>query len=496
MKVFMRLFHCIFLCLFILILAACRKVDLGEGGKIRSEFNPRNPVLSQDERIVFKDRSNALPLMSIDPFFQSKVKAYTLISSSDTLSASPQFIFGGSPDGQGFLRNPDGSGYIMVTNHENTWAISRVYFNKKLDPIKGDYILNSDGGLFRLCSGSLATPEEHGFPAPVFLSTGESNVNAMTHAINPIGQADPANQSRVKPALGKFSGENSVPLSKDAYPGSTLVILGEDNSNGQVYLYISNTLGDLDNGKLYVLRRANLDQIEKNMIKGTQYPVEFVEVPNAKNISGTDIDNLNSTLKSVQFGRVEDLDYRKGSAANAREVYFVSTGVGGQSTKTYWGRVYRLMMDANDPLKGNLQVIEDGDLNPGYDIISPDNLCVTDNYVYIQEDGGGLLPGSLHNSVVWQHEISTGKKRVFLDLNSKSYGGTVYNPNNDQRFGIWEYGAMIDISNVVGEPNTFLINAHPHTWIEGNRYLNPSKAISVQGYNSGGQTMILRGVPK
>ncbi len=447
------------------------------------------------EKPEFKNRSNAESFVTIDPAF-SGVSAYTLISSSDTIPGYPNFVYGGAPDGQGFLKNPDGSGYIMVTNHENTYAISRVYLDKKLNPVKGEYIVNTDGGMFRLCSGTLATPEEHGFPKPMFLSTGESNVNAMTHAIDPIAPADAANQSRVKPALGKFSGENAVPLAKDAYAGKTVIILGEDAGNGQVYLYVSNTPGDLDNGKLYVLRRTNQNQIETNMTKGNVYDVEFVEVPNAKNLTGAEIENLNSSLKSIQFARVEDLDYRKGGGANSREVYFVATGVSGQPEKTYWGRVYRLKMDAANPLTGKLDIVEDGDLNPGNEIINPDNLCVTQNYVYIQEDGDSFFPGASHNSLIWQYDIATGTKKRMIDLKNKTLGSTVYNPTNDQRFALWEHGAMLDISDIIGEPNTFIINIHAHSWVEGDRFLNPSRATSVQAYKSGGQTLLLRGVPR
>jgi hypothetical protein len=131
---------------------------------------------------------------------------------------SNNMVYGGAPDGQGFIKNPDGSGYIMVTNHENTWAVSRLYLDKKLNITKGEYIVNTDGGGFRLCSATMATPEEHGF-GPLFLTTGESNVNAMTHAIDPIAAANPSDKSRIKPALGKYSGENAVPLNKNAYPG-------------------------------------------------------------------------------------------------------------------------------------------------------------------------------------------------------------------------------------------------------------------------------------
>jgi Bacterial protein of unknown function (DUF839) len=450
---------------------------------------------SNAEKPEFKNRSNAPSFVTIDPAFASTVSAYTLLSSSDTLAGSPSFVYGGAPDGQGFLKNPDGSGYIMVTNHENTWAVSRVFLDKKLNPLRGDYIVNTDGGMFRLCSGTLATPEEHGFPKPTFLATGESNVNAMTHAIDPIAPADAANQTRVKPAMGKFSGENAVPLPKDAYAGKTVVILGEDAGNGQVYLYVSNTPGDLDNGKLYVLRRTSQDQIEKNMTKGNTYDVEFVEVPNAKSLTGADIENLNTSLKSIQFARVEDLDYRKGGGANGREVYFVATGVSGQPDKTYWGRMYRLKMDAASPLSGKLEVVEDGDLNAGNDIINPDNLCVTSNYVYIQEDGDSFFPGASHNSLIWQHDIVTGTKKRMIDLTNKTVGGK-YNPSNDQRFATWEHGAMIDVSDIIGEPNTFIINIHAHTWVEADRFLNPSKAVSIQAYKSGGQTLILKGVPR
>jgi hypothetical protein len=443
----------------------------------------------------FKDRSKAVSFVTMFPDY-SNVKAYTLISSDDTLSASPNFRFGGAPDGQGFLKNPDGSGYIMVTNHENTWAVSRVYLDKKLNPIKGDYIVDTDGGQFRLCSGTLATPEEHGFNKPTFLTTGESNVNAMTHAIDPLSNADPKNTTRVLPALGKYSGENAVPLPKDAYQGKTVIICGEDAGNGQVYLYVSNTVGDLNNGLLYALRRTDLNQIETNMTKGNTYNVEFVEVPNAKNLTGTDIENLNSTLKSIQFARVEDLDYRKGGGANGREVYFVATGISGDPNKTYWGRMYRLKMNANNPLLGTLEVVADGGDDGGKDIINPDNVCVTDNYVYIQEDGDSFFPSATHDSYIWQYNIATGTKKPFLNINNRALGGTKYNPANDQRFGLWENGAMIDISNTIGVPNTFLINIHSHTWVEGDKFLNPSKATSVQSYKSGGQTLILTGVPK
>ena len=459
---------------------------------------------SAADAVVFKNRS-ITPAMAKTFSEFSGVEVYTLISSEDPIANTNNMVYGGAPDGQGFINDPQNDGFIMVNNHENTWAVSRLYLDKKLDIVKGDYIVDSNGGGFRLCSATMATPAENGF-GPLFLTAGESNVNAMCHAIDPIAAADKSNNSRTKPALGKMSAENYVPLNKNAYPGKTVIIAGEDAGNGQVYLYVSNTVGDLENGKLYVLRRTDLNQIETAMTWNNEYNVEFVEVPNAKNLTGSEIENLNSTLKSIQFARVEDLDYRKGSAVNNRELYFVATGISGSSEKTYMGRMYQLKLDAINPLIGKLKIVADGDISSagvnvkGMDIINPDNVCATENYVYIQEDGDSFFPEATHDSYIWQYNIATGKKVPFMNmrngdtemLNSK------YNPSGPNQFkkGAWEFGAMTDISDNINIPGTFLLNIHAHTWVEGDKFLNPSKAVSVQPYKSGGQTIILKNVPR
>lgn len=119
---------------------------------------------------------------SVTPAFLKKltgfdnVEVYTLISSDDTL---PGFRFAGSADGAGFLKAQDGNGYIMMVNNEDNYSVARLYLDKDLKPVKGEYVLNSDGGQWRLCSGTLATPAEHGF-GPLYLSAGESNVEAIT----------------------------------------------------------------------------------------------------------------------------------------------------------------------------------------------------------------------------------------------------------------------------------------------------------------------------
>ena len=446
--------------------------------------------------IEFKDKSVNDKLVSMFPAF-SNVEVYSLISSDDVLPGSPDFIFGAQPDGAGLLKDPNSDGYIMLNNHEIHRAVSRVMLDKTFTPISGEYIVDGDGGMTRLCSATLATFEEHGF-GPIFLTAGESGADSRVHAIDPFGPAsDKKRTDRVVPALGRASMENAVPLPKDAYPGKTVIVIGEDAGNGQVVLYVSNTVGDLNNGSLYFLRRTNQDPGETNMAVGQIYDVEFVAIDNASTATGAEIEAQAASKLAIQFARVEDLDYRKGGGANSRELYFVATGQLGQVGKTEWGRMYRLIFDASNPLKGKLTPVADGVKDPGNDLINPDNVCATENYVYIQEDGDSYYPDAKHDSYIWQYNIKTGQYVPFLTMDHQRNNpafNSKYNTTGETRFGCWEFGAMYDISDIIGEPNTFLCNIHPHTWQE-EKFLN-SDGSGVSNNKEGGQVVILRNVPK
>ncbi|RIV25204.1 hypothetical protein DYU11_07790 [Fibrisoma montanum] len=462
--------------------------------------------------VVFKDYSVNPSLVKTMPGFEN-LQVNTLISSDDKLEQSPNFVYGGQPDGAGLMKDPSGNGYIFVTNHEYLRSASRVFLDNTFKPVKGEYIVDYEGGTWRLCSATLATPEEHGF-GPVFLTAGESGAESLVHAISPTGAADKKNKDRVLPALGKASMENAVPLPKDAFAGKTVIIIGEDDASGQVLAYVSNTVGDLQNGKLYFLRAKNQDPVETSMKVGQTYDVEFVEVDNAKTSTGAQIATQSVEKKAIQFARVEDVDYRKGGGAASREIYFTATGVaqnGGTQPvagKTMWGRVYKLVLDAANPLVGKLTPVIDGEVDPGNSIVNPDNLCVTENYVYIQEDGDSFYPANKHDGRIWQFAIATGQNKPVIEMNhrrTESTFNTKYNSVNSQLLSSWEYGAMLDISNIVGTPNTFLVNLHPHTWRDM-KYSNAdgssvTKATSLTdgatgAYAEGGQTIIVRGLAR
>ena len=454
--------------------------------------------------IDLKDYSVNPSLLMSMPGFEA-LKITTLISSDDVLPESPAFVFGAQPDGVGILKNPSGEGFIMINNHEILQSVSRVYLDKNFKPIKGEYIVDSDGGMTRLCSATLATPEEHGFSKPMFLTAGESGAESMIHAIDPLATADKKNNQRTLSALGRWSAENAVPLPKASYTGKSVILIGEDESDGQLAMYVSNTQGDLQNGKLYVMKRSNNDPIETNMDKGTAYDVEFVELDNVKSSTGAQLQQQTIDKKALMLARVEDIDYRKGSAANGREIYFTATGVsqGDKITpvsgKTMWGRVYKLVLDESNPLKGKLEVAVDGNDNPGKSIVNPDNLCVTENYVYIQEDGDSFYKNNDHDGTIWQYAMGSKAMKPMLRMNHRRTDATFnakYNPSNNLQLSTWEYGAMYDISALTGIPETFAVNLHPHTWTS-DKYKNADGGSTRLVNNSeGGQVVIVRGISK
>lgn len=461
----------------------------------------KNEVI-EESKVVLKNYSVNDALMKALPGFET-LEITTLISSDDKLAETPNFVFGAQPDGASLIKNPAGKGYILINNHEITQSVSRVYLDETLKPVKGDYIVDAAGGMTRLCSATMATPEEHGF-GPIFLTAGESGEESMVHGIDPFGSAnDKARKDRVLPALGKCSMENAVPLPKSAYPGKTVIMIGEDFQDGQVLAYVSDKVGDLQNGKLYALKMESGNTIETNIVKGNEYNVEFVEIVGAKSLTGKQIEAKTKEVKAISFARVEDLDYGKGSDAAGRELYFVATGIS-QADKitpvpnyTMWGRLYQLSMDATNPLKGKLKVLMDGGENPGSSIINPDNVCVTKNFVYVQEDGDSFYKATKHDGRIWQYNIATKANTPMLEMNHQRTNATFnakYNTTNSSLLSSWEYGAMLDISDIIGKPNTFMVNIHPHTWQDA-KFVNPDGS-GLSTNREGGQTLIVRGIAK
>lgn len=431
----------------------------------------------------------------------SGVEIFSLISSDDVLPNSPSYIFGGSADGAGLLRNANGT-YTALVNHEDNYSVSRIQFDSTFKAVSGEYVVNSTNGKYRLCSATMATVAEHGF-GPLFITAGESNEESQILGVNPMSAN---NTPTYITGFGRWQTENAVPLPKTAYPGKTVVLIGDDDSlveGGQLVMYVSNTVGDLDNGKLYVLVRTNDIPRERDMVVGQTYPVVFKELVNHKAMTGRQLNQASATLKSVAFGRTEDIDYRKDGVG--REAYFITTGqnntgVNADYNRSKYGRAYKLVLDAVDPLKGTLEAILDGDdrNGPAKLFQNPDNVYAGTNFLYIQEDDNGY-GDETHDAYVYQYNLSTKVLTPVLELDHRrtQADAAKYNAVGARPAGKagWEYGAMIDISEQIGSANTFMLSLQPHSW-QGAKYQGVDGGSLRPSEQQASQLVIIKGLPR
>jgi hypothetical protein len=429
------------------------------------------------------------------------VEITTLIGSDDVLPNTPGFVFGGSADGAGLLKNADGT-FTALVNHEDNFAVSRVRLDETLRPISGDYVVNSTAGKYRLCSATLATPEEHGF-GPLFITAGESSEESQVLAVDPNGSA---NTPKYLTGLGRWNTENAVPLPKTAYANRTVMLLGDDDSGaegGQLAMYVSNTVGDLDNGSLYVMARTNDVTRERDMVVGQSYPVAFRQIAGHAALTGRQINQATVQLKALAFGRVEDIDYRK--SGGGREVYFTvtgqnNTGVNADYSRSKYGRVYRVTLDAADPLKGTLEVLLDGDdrAGPARLFQNPDNIYVGRNYVYVQEDDNGY-GDETHDAYVYQYNIASKVLQPVLQLDHRrtQSDAALYNAVGARPEGKagWEYGAMVDVSTQLGVEDAFMLALQPHSW-QGAKYRNADGGTARPNEQQASQVVIVKGLPR
>ncbi len=453
---------------------------------------------SNDQGVKLQSHSETPVFLTKKSGFEN-LDIYALLSSEDQLVDSPNFVYGSMADGAGLLKNSDGT-FTLINNIEADCSIARITLDKKFKTVKGEYILNAAATAnTAMCSGSLITPEEHGF-GPLYFSGGEWGGSSKgVFAVDPYKNADDAELATMLPALGQWDTENAVPLGKDAYSDKTVVIIGDDKSDnttpkGQLAMYVGNR-GDLAGGNLYGLKVTSAGiNFEMDMAEGTSYNVEFVEYTER---TYNELETESAALGIMGFSRVEDIDYRKGSAFNNREFYFAVTGrkssglVGKGST---YGRIYKVVLNANNPLLGTITCVLDGDNLTGVakQFHSPDNVCVTENYVYIQEDPNGYpdTADKMHNAQLYQYNIQTGALKVVLECDQTSAQAAGYGTTSST----WELTGMIDISDRVGVEGTFLLITQNHGWENAN--FTDVNANPNSSSNEGSVMYIVKGLER
>ena len=220
-----------------------------------------------------------------------------------------------------------------------------------------------------------------------------------------------------------------------------------------------------------------------------------------------------------QFVRVEDIAYdRRPGMQNV--VYVVDSGRGtaepappglpspqpGRSTN---GRVWKLVLDKNDPTKvTSFSILIEGDDAPVKavdEIHQPDNIESTAHSLLIQEDPGSSqqfpvgsdVPGSPNfdpratTARVWQYDLATGTKRVVAKVNQSADESPADKDAAPRgNLGAWESSGIVDASSVFG-PGAFLLDVQAATFVL-------QEEVRVEGHDTltyqrdGGQLGLLR----
>ncbi|XCF07714.1 phosphatase [Tamlana crocina] len=455
-------------------------------------------IKGDNKKIELVNHSKTPNLLELKSGFEN-VEITTLLSSEDQLEDSPNFVYGSMADGAGLLKNSDGT-YTLINNIEADYSVARITLDETFKPVSGEYILNAEASARTAqCSGSLITPEEHGF-GPLYLSGGEwGGASKAVFSIDPYKDAANASIAQTLPALGQWSTENAVAMHQNAFPGKTVVLIGDDTSDnetpsGQLAMYVGNK-GDLNGGKLYGLKVITEGiNYEMDMEEGVSYDVTFEEY-NERTLDELEAE---SRAKGIMgFSRVEDIDWRRGSASNNREFFFVVTGRKKDALLgkgTFYGRIYHVVLNENNPLKGTIECVLDGDILDGKAkaFHSPDNIVVTENYVYIQEDPNGYpdTPEKDHYAQLYEYNIKSKNLKTVLECNQDYAASLGYGTANRN----WEITGMIDISETIDVDRTFLLITQNHGW-ENPSFTDPL-ANPTPDRNEGSMLYVIKGLKR
>jgi hypothetical protein len=332
--------------------------------------------------------------------------------------------------------------------------------------------------------------------------------------------------------MGRHNHENTLAVPGYGHP---VLLSGDDAfvsspAQSQVYSYIADDADAVwgDEGTLYafapdVAHAAVNDYYDFAIGSGMSISGEFIEVPPAiatgKNPDGSDMMAADvpaalggpyplppadgtwqrglglttgvdgpqwvlehwSDLNNVfQFTRIEDMAFDKRDGMQ-NVVYLVDSGrgatsAGGNAFTSSNGRVWKMVLDENDPLEvDSLSILIEGDDNPVKtlgEIHQPDNIESTVNGLLLTEDPGSSqqfaaadqgLPNAT-TARLMQYRFADGSINAVLKVDQSADEGPTDEdaPTSPGSWGAWESSGIIDVSSVFG-PHKFLITVQSHS---------------------------------
>jgi Bacterial protein of unknown function (DUF839) len=437
-------------------------------------------------------------------------------------TAGQQYRMVGIPDGLGAHPNGDGTSTLFM-NHElnsNTLSepvvggpanrgayVSQWILDADGDPIAGrrayDRVFqentlvgpapevgNSTRGLARFCSGFLAGPP-HGFDRWIYLTNEEEQTAANT--FDGRGGQSVAifdNELHALPSIGRYAKENTV-----VQPGQgteTVIFSTEDGPatlDNQLYMYVGKkdrsanasvlARNGLDEGTVYVFRSFDLTRNSERTFTSGSVTGEWVEIPNAENLTDVQLEAANDAANAMTFIRPEDGAFNPN---DRNEFFFVTTGSSSGTAEgvNELGRLYSVRLHPGNVTKpAILTIVYNADTvvaAGGDTALSPDNLDASRDYMMINEDGTtesrAVMAAKGRDGSIWRFDLTKGPVHgIGVDASTATRVAQLDPPGRDGvpvGPGIWETSGIIDTSALFGA-DTWLsdVQAHPPTTAPG-----------------------------
>jgi hypothetical protein len=379
------------------------------------------------------------------------VQVHPIISTGDVIGGRDAgYQMSGVPDGLGWYPSTDGSIEVFM-NHElaarfdtSGARVSHLTLNSNGAVVAASYPIDGTEGFEWFCSSTLQVLDD----VPWYFTGEESKFSArqgMSIALN-------ASSGRYveTPQFGHFGHENVVPV-----PGLSRAYLGlsEDGFGefSQLYAYFGETFAGAIRGqgllRVWVPNEPAADgnPSPNDIAKGQTMAGHFVRVPHGDTLAPHKLEVMVQKLGAFDFVRIED---QTADPNHPGVIYFSETGAANQEDTH--GRIYELALDPSNPRHAVLSVVLDSAV--GDDIVSPDNLGISQSSLLIQEDRN------------WKH---SGYNRVLVyDLSSGSLTPVARtDPSQDvidaKGVGAWESSGVVDASEFFGQ-GWWLLDVQAH----------------------------------
>lgn len=500
--------------------------------RARFEYHPDNPAAFKvllgrlgAETLALQTPQTALLKPAVGG------QAIPIISTGNTLPNG--YRFPSIPDGIGIIANGNGTADVFVAHETSTVPFPAVgsagaaadFGNAEISKLRisqstvkalvGQSAWSSAKNFARFCSATLAGTDE-GFQQPVFF-TGEETNDILSEPPNPAWPATGTTRQAgyvvaveartgkqyVIPGMGRMNHENTV-IVPGGWKDKIVAVTDDDTFSApgaQLYMYLANTPQNLldDKGQLYAFVSDDPAINDYGDVTAeTSVGGRFIAVPRDIALGDQNaLEDWSNNNNVFQFIRTEDIAYDKN---NPRVLYIADTGEpratvnpksgrlqrDSSTTKGPYpnGRVFRMSLNASDPLQVNsLELLIDADA-AGYNtngLHNPDNLGTSGNSLMIQEDPisvNNFNPGEGPTARIWRFDLESGKLTVVAEVDQSQ--------DPKAKTGNWESSGIVDASAAFG-PGSWLVSVQAHSlWVE---------TAPADGYTrklEGGQLLLLK----